>query len=284
MSYPEFICALEKDHNPQLTEEAEHYYQLARQLEKTLYFEDWPNIVANYKKAIELGHWKAMNNLAVLYSKGGYAKGDKSGYPTGVKKDRKKMAALYTRMAELKVPLGYYNFAVALERGDIKASDPSDASYFMFRAASLGSPLAQIRLGRFFAYGLPKEKQRNDLAEPYFHCAGKQDNGDALIEVASFYKRAKNNHARALYYYQKAASLGNFKGFLYLSGVFEEKPASLFDFGYQPDIELSKEYHLMMYKLSKNSALRFPNLMKDYPLPRHPTQGYDADNPDVRPE
>lgn len=285
MSYPEFICAVEKDHNPPLTEEAEHYYQIARQLEKAKGLKDWSNIVANYEKAIELGHWKAMNNLASLYYKGGYVKGDKSDNPTGVRKDREKMAELYTKMVELGVPIGYYNFAVALERGHIKASDPSDASYFMYRAASLGSPLAQVRLGNFFSYGLPREKQRDDLAEPYFHCAGKQDNAGALIEVASFYKIVKNNYAKALYYYQKAASLGNETGFLYLTMVFnEENPRSLYYFGYQPDVELVKKFDEMYRALERNADLRFPNLMKDYPLPRHPTQGYDADNPDVRPE
>ncbi|MFO6010345.1 sel1 repeat family protein, partial [Pseudomonas aeruginosa] len=29
---------------------------------------------------------------------------------------------------------------------------------------------------------------------------------------------------------------------------------------------------------------RFPNLIKDHPLPPHPTQGYDVDRPDWKPE
>ncbi|END0082044.1 sel1 repeat family protein, partial [Pseudomonas aeruginosa] len=37
-------------------------------------------------------------------------------------------------------------------------------------------------------------------------------------------------------------------------------------------------------KLEADPDLRFPNLMKEHPLPPHPTQGYDADRPDWKPE
>lgn len=50
------------------------------------------------------------------------------------------------------------------------------------------------------------------------------------------------------------------------------------------DEKLHKEYYSIYKKLEADPDLRFPNLMKEHPLPPHPTQGYDADRPDWKPE
>lgn len=52
--------------------------------------------------------------------------------------------------------------------------------------------------------------------------------------------------------------------------------------GYQPDRTLYELYVRLSEELSNNPDLRFPNLMKEHPLPRHPVQGYDAEHPDRR--
>lgn len=290
MNYPEFHCALEKDHTPVITPEADKYYQEARRLEKTRGWEDWPAIVNNYEKAIELNHWKAMNNLAILYGKGGYGKADydngnvEKRNPTGVKPDRAKQLALYAKMVELDIPLGYYNWSLAIRKGYIPNTQKGDATAYMFRAAELGSPQAQIYLGNYFAFGLPTYEQRDDIADKYFRCAGRQDNPETLEEVASFYEIAKKNMPLATYFYQKAASLGNYKSMMVLVELFKPKDNRGFDFDYLEDNRLASLYQNLFNQLGQNSDLRFPNLIKDHPLPRHPTQGYDADNPEVRPD
>ena len=135
MAWPKFTCAYEKDHNPPLDVEAEGWFQHARHLEKVEGVKDWPRIVGLYEKAIARDHWKAMHNLARLY---------RTGWPgrPGVEKNTGKMLDLYERMVELKIPLGYYNWAVAAESGRGMLRSDHMASSYMFQAAQLGSCIA----------------------------------------------------------------------------------------------------------------------------------------------
>lgn len=273
MAYPEFTCAYEKDHNPPLDAEAERWFQQARYLEKEL--SDWPKVVELYEKAIAKGHWKAMHNLANLY---------RTGWPgnPGVEQDTSKMLDLYERMVELKVPLGYYNWAVSAEQGRGMLRSERMASSYMFQAAQLGSPLAQVAIGNFFAFGLPQGQQDNEQAEPYFRCAGAQDNPVALIETAAFYEISKENKPRALFYYQRAASLGSTSAINTLTGVFDDPPSASGNLGYRPDRKTYKFYESLYEQVRANPELRFPNLTSEHPLPPHPVQGYDAEYPDRR--
>lgn len=273
MAYPEFTCAYENDHNPPLDAEAERWFQQARYLEKEL--SDWPQVVELYEKAIAKDHWKAMHNLANLY---------RTGWPgrPGVEQDTGKMLDLYERMVELKVPLGYYNWAVSAEQGKGMLRSERMASSYMFQAAQLGSPLAQVAIGNFFAFGLPQGQQDNEQAEPYFRCAGAQDNAEALIETAAFYEISKENKPRALFYYQRAASLGSTKAVMILSSVFDPDSAPQFALGYRSDRKLYEFYERLYEQADANPELRFPELMKEHPLPSHPVQGYDAEHPERR--
>ncbi|UZE10097.1 tetratricopeptide repeat protein [Pseudomonas sp. B21-053] len=277
MAYPTFTCAYEKDHNPPLDAEAERWFQQARSLEKVRGVKDWIAIVDLYDKAIAKDHWKAMHNLAALY---------RTGWPgqPGVEQDTGKMLELYERMVKLKVPLGYYNWAVVAENGQGVLKSDRMASSYMYQAAQLGSPMAQVRLGQYFAFGLPRDKQDDDMAERYYRCAGAQDNPDAIEKTASFYDTAKKNKPRALFYYQRAASLGSSTGLSYLTGVFSAQPEPVDNFGYQPDEKLHEFYSGLWKQLRADRNLRFPKLMSEHPLPPHPKQGFDAEHPDRRPE
>ncbi|WP_371355670.1 tetratricopeptide repeat protein [Pseudomonas chlororaphis] len=277
MAYPTFTCAYEKDHNPPLDAEADGWFQQARALEKVRGVKDWRTIVGLYEKAIAKDHWKAMHNLAGLY---------RTGWPgqPGVEQDTSKMLNLYERMVKLKVPLGYYNWAVTVESGRGVLKSDRMASSYMFQAAQLGSPLAQVQIGQYFAFALPRDKQDDDMAERYYRCAGAQDNPDAIEKTASFYDTARKNKPRALFYYQRAASLGSSSGLSSLSGAFSAQPEPIDNFGYQPDEKLHEFYSGLWKQLRADRNLRFPNLMKDHPLPAHPKQGFDAEHPDRRPE
>ena len=277
MAYPTFICAYEKDHNPPLDAEAELWFQEARALEKVRGVKNWRKIVWLYEKAIAKDHWKAMHNLAGLY---------RTGWPgqPGVEQDTSKMLDLYERMVKLKVPLGYYNWAVIAENGRGVLKSDRMASSYMFQAAQLGSPLAQVRIGNYFSFELPRNRQDDRMAESYFRCAGGQDSPEAIIETAAFYEISKENKPKALFYYQRAASLGSTTGFRNLIGAFDSKSRTVYDFGYKTDEELHVFYSDLWERLRTDPNLRFPNLMNDHPLPAHPTQGFDAEHPDRRPE
>ncbi|MGE6473356.1 tetratricopeptide repeat protein [Serratia proteamaculans] len=262
MAYPVFTCAYERDNNPPLDPQAESWFQQARILEKTRGVKDWKKIVSLYEQAIAKDHWKAMHNLAGLY---------RTGWPgrPGVEQNTTKMLDLYERMVKLKVPLGYYNWAIITENGRGVLKSDRMASSYMFQAAQLGSPLAQVQIGQYFAYALPRHKQDDDMAERYYQCAGAQENSDAILKTASFYDTAKDNKPRSLFYYQRAASLGNSTGFNYLVGAFEPIPRPIHNFGYKPDEKLHKLYLNLSKQLDEDPKLRFPNLMKDYPLADH---------------
>lgn len=277
MAYPTFTCAYEKDHNPPLDVEAEGWFQQARAMEKARGVKDWRAIVGLYEKAIAKDHWKAMHNLAGLY---------RTGWPgqPGVEQNTDKMLDLYERMVKLKVPLGYYNWAVAVENGHGVLKSDRMASSYMFQAAKLGSPSAQVQIGQYFAFALSRDKQDDDMAELYYRCAGAQDNPDAVEETASFYKIARKNNPRSLFYYQRAASLGSFTGLSNLQGAFEPQPIPMYNFGYRPNKKLYEFYTELLEQVDGTSAPLLPELMKDHPLPPHPEQGYDAEHPDRRPE
>lgn len=184
MAYPAFTCAYERDNNPPLDAEAERWFQEARALEKVRGVKNWERIVWLYEQAIAKDHWKAMHNLAGFY---------RTGWPgrPGVEQNTSKMLALYERMVKLRVPLGYYNWAVTVENGRGVLKSDRMASSYMFHAAQLGSPLAQVAIGNYLSFSLPRNKQDDKMAELYFRCAGAQDSSDAVIETAAFYEIAK---------------------------------------------------------------------------------------------
>ena len=277
MAYPIFTCAYEKDHNPPLDAEAERWFQQARALERARAVKESRTIIELYEKAIAKDHWKAMHNLAGLY---------RTGWPgrPGIEQDTGKMLQLYERMVQLRVPLGYYNWAVIAEHGRGVLQSHRMASSYMFQAAQLGSPLAQVRIGNYLAFELPKDKQDQRMAERYFRCAGAQDTPEAIIEAAAFYEIAKENMPLALFYYQRSASLGSLSGIMSLIGAFSAQPQPIDNFGYHPDEKLHEFYSGLMKQLDVDPERRFPNLMKDHPLPAHPKQGFDAEHPNRRPE
>ena len=49
------------------------------------------------------------------------------------------------------------------------------------------------------------------------------------------------------------------------------------------DEKLEKFYYSLYLQIDADPDLRFPNLLKDNPLPPHPVQGYDAARPDWKP-
>lgn len=291
---PHFTCVFEKDHNPPISKQANAYYQKAIQ-------NYWPSNIAdikattkNYQNAIDLGDWRAMNNMAERYNIGVISIDDigrkfdiksTETIATGVPKNLAKARKLYQRMIDMNVPLGYYQWAKAIDRGDIKPQGNRDYLYFIKRSAELGYPMAQVTLGNYYFRQFPKDKDKNYLAEQYIKCAAKQNDTAALVQIGHFYRKTKQNYPLAAFYYQRAASLGSSMGIRMLMFIFTD-PSSrniYIDIGYKPDINLATIYYKMLLQRFDNSNLNFPNLIKDHPLPRHPTQGYDADHPDTRP-
>ncbi|HCF7391158.1 TPA: sel1 repeat family protein [Pseudomonas aeruginosa] len=265
-----FICVNEKDHLPPLDPQADAWYREAVALAKPDALRPWGRIVDLYSKAVERGHWKAMHNLANLY---------RTGWPGGVEKDTQKALDLYQKMIDLEVPQGFYDMGAMIGNRAGVMNPATDGLSFLNKAASLGNPPALTELGKLYIYVAKKK----DLGLAYTHCAASQGYAPASYELGAYYKIVEHNFPKALGYYQASVSQGGKSAALFISGVFDKASPDFDRMWYAPDEKLRKLYDGIYDKLAADPDLRFPNLIKDHPLPPHPTQGYDADRPDWKP-
>ncbi len=266
-----FVCVNEKDHLPPLDSQADAWYREAAALAKPDTLRPWGRIVELYSKAVERGHWKAMHNLANLY---------RTGWPGGVEKDTQKALDLYQKMIDLKIPQGFYNMGAMIGNRAGVNNPATDGLTFLDKAASLGNPPALTELGKLYIY----VAKNRGLGLAYTQCAASQGYAPANYELGSYYELVEHNFPKAARYYLLAASQGNDDAALFMSGVFDKTSPDVDRMWYSPDEKLHKEYYSIYKKLEADPDLRFPNLMKEHPLPPHPTQGYDADRPDWKPE
>ncbi|MDV7943218.1 tetratricopeptide repeat protein [Pseudomonas aeruginosa] len=266
-----FVCVNEKDHLPPLDSQADAWYREAAALAKPDTLRPWGRIVELYSKAVERGHWKAMHNLANLY---------RTGWPGGVEKDTQKALGLYQKMIDLKIPQGFYNMGAMIGNRAGVNNPATDGLTFLDKAASLGNPPALTELGKLYIY----VAKNRELGLAYTQCAASQGYAPANYELGSYYELVEHNFPKAARYYLLAASQGNDDAALFMSGVFDKTSPDVDRMWYSPDEKLHKEYYSIYKKLEADPDLRFPNLMKEHPLPPHPTQGYDADRPDWKPE
>ncbi|MFU7444585.1 tetratricopeptide repeat protein [Pseudomonas aeruginosa] len=266
-----FVCVNEKDHLPPLDSQADAWYREAAALAKPDTLRPWGRIVELYSKAVERGHWKAMHNLANLY---------RTGWPGGVEKDTQKALDLYQKMIDLKIPQGFYDMGAMIGNRAGVNNPATDGLTFLDKAASLGNPPALTELGKLYIY----VAKNRELGLAYTQCAASQGYAPANYELGSYYELVEHNFPKAARYYLLAASQGNDDAALFMSGVFDKTSHDVDRMWYSPDEKLHKEYYSIYKKLEADPDLRFPNLMKEHPLPPHPTQGYDADRPDWKPE
>ncbi|WP_244302778.1 tetratricopeptide repeat protein [Pseudomonas saxonica] len=266
-----FVCVHEKDYLPSLDPLADAWYREAAQLAKPDTLRPWDRIVELYSKAVERDHWKAMHNLAALY---------RTGWPGGVEKDTQKAIDLYQRMIDLNIPQGFYNMgAIIGNRAGVK-NPATDGLTFLDKAARMGNPAALTELGKQHIY----IGNKDSLGLQYTQCAADQGYGQAYYELGSYYEIVKSNFPIALKHYQLALSQGHNLASLIMTTVFEKESPPHMAMWYSPDEELKKFYTDLRTQLKSDPDIRFPNLMKDHPLPPHPTQGYDAERPDWKPD
>ena len=266
-----FVCVHEEDYLPPLDPLADAWYQEAALLAKPDTLRPWNRIVELYSKAVERDHWKAMHNLAALY---------RTGWPGGLEKDIQKTIELYQRMIDLDIPQGYYNMgAIIGNKAGVKNS-ATDGLTFLDKAARMGNPAALTELGKQYIY----IGNQDTLGLQYTQCAADQGYGQAHYELGSYYEIVKSNFPTALNYYQKGLSLGHDSSARIMKNLFSETTPPHEAMWYMPNADSYQVYIGYYQKLLANPELKFPHLIKDHPLPPHPTQGYDADRPDWKPD
>lgn len=266
-----FVCIHEKDYLPLLDPVADAWYREAVQLAKPDTLRPWHHIVELYEKAIERNHWKAMHNLAALY---------RTGWPGGVEKDTQRTIDLYRRMIELNIPQGFYNMGAMIGNKAGITNPATDGLTYLGKAAKMGNPPALTQLGKLYIYVANKEV----LGLEYTHCAAEQGYSPANYELGMYHESVTKNFPKSLINYQIALSRGNIDAAFYMASVFDKKTPQNMALWYTPQEHLNQLYNGYYQQLKADPDLRFPTLMKDHPLPPHPTQGFDAERPDWKPD
>ncbi|MCH4875356.1 sel1 repeat family protein [Pseudomonas sp. TMW22091] len=265
-----FVCAHEKNYLPPLDPLADAWYREAVLLAKPDTLRPWDRIVELYSKAIKRDHWKAMHNLAALY---------RTGWPGGIEKDTQKTIDLYQRMIDLDIPQGFYNMGAIIGNKAGVKNPATDGLTFLDKAARMGNPAALTELGKQLIY----IGNKDELGLLYTQCAAEQGYGHANYELAAYYKIVKRNFPVAILHYQKALAQGHDGAAFLMKRIFNRKTKPQFAMWYEPNDDLNRIYNDLYQQLQNEPDLRFPTLMKDHPLPPHPTQGYDAERPNWKP-
>ena len=233
-------CVRMADHVPPLPPEADKIFKAARALEKRgdLTPREKGQVFEGYKKAAEMGHWKAMNSLIACYR--------------STSAGSEKALEVADKLIAMNIGSGWY------ARHLIYRDDES-----LQKAADLGDPNAQYKLGM---------SQDNDvLGMRYLICAVRQGHGEAAYKIGTYLEMFGNSYMAVEYFY-RAVSLGHDMAALELAGVFHPEYAAD-DFGHNLGFQVSSspELHKAFYNyykiLDKEPGTRLPGLFKKHPLP-----------------
>ena len=245
---PSWECVRMADHVPPLPPEADKLFQLVRDLEKVATSPEEIQAVADgYQMAASLGHWKAMNNLLACYL-----------YGTCTPRDWGKARELADQLIAMNVGSGWYARYI-MERDE----------EFLHKAADLGEPNAQCKLGYHYLY--PKDQDIRGLR--YLVCATRQGHGEAAYEIG-IYLKMFDSYYKAMEYFYRGAALGHPMAAFELADIFHPnyKPdAVIHTLGFlasSPPFNTYSEYFSKLWeKLKANPGTQTPDLFKKYPLP-----------------
>ncbi len=231
---------LDRSIYPELDEDAEKDFYKAFELETPKGIPiDFKEVVRLYQNAVDKGHWKAMNNLSILYLRG-----------LGVEQSAVKSVELIAMMAELNIPEGHMAFGLAIDegRGGLKGGREKALEYYAI-AARQGHPRAQTIIGKHVLYDLGDQAKGLSLIE----CALSQEYGDAAWELGAYYFNEDN--AKTVHYHWEGAKLGQ------KLSISELKRAYRFGaLGLNKDTERAKCLLQIVNRLDKDPSLRFPDL------------------------
>ena len=188
-----------------------------------------------------------MNNLLACYL-----------YGTCTPKDWGKARELADQLIAMNVGSGWYARYI-MERDD----------EFLHKAADLGEPNAQCKLGYHYLY--PKDQDIRGLR--YLVCATRQGHGEAAYEIG-IYLKMFGSYYKAMEYFYRGAALGHPMAAFELADIFHPnyKPdAVVHTLGFlassPPFCTYSEAFHKLWKKLKANPGTHTPDLFKKYPLP-----------------
>uniref|UniRef100_UPI0039B77745 tetratricopeptide repeat protein n=1 Tax=Comamonas halotolerans TaxID=3041496 RepID=UPI0039B77745 len=165
-------------------------------LEKAPGPKDFDTIARTYEQAVALGHWKAMQNVQILYYQG------LTTHPAPALR----VTELNEKLIALGAAIGYYNMANNLETGYGVKQDKKAALAYYRKSADLGSPDGQAYVGEKMVFDFKKR----DLGRSMLECAIAQGSPIAARTLGLFHQLVSYNFSEMLSAMQKAVSLGDY--------------------------------------------------------------------------
>ncbi len=196
-----------------------------------------------YHQAVRMGHWVAMNNLAVSYYRG-----------YGIEEDDSKALYWYRQIEAFGIPEGYTNMALVYRKGIGVEKDTDKALAYMDKAAQLGEPDAQFMVGKYLYHPL----KRKPDAYKVLACAMAQGHREAAFELALHYKVDKD-FEKAYQTYRKGAMLGSASCINALKRAYAHRPKYP-TFGLNQYIERAICLERLVDELDENPELTYPDL------------------------
>ena len=135
---------------------------------------DWNKAFALFKQAADKGLAEAQYNLALLYTDG-----------RGVEKNAVQAANWFSKAAAQGMPDAALEYGVLVFRGEGVQKDEVLGTKWLTIAAQHGNAVAQNRVARILALGLPGVKQDPIEAMKWNFLAAKQGRGDLELDAAT---------------------------------------------------------------------------------------------------
>ncbi|MGU2316349.1 tetratricopeptide repeat protein [Pseudomonas aeruginosa] len=276
-----FTCTTEQ--NPPVDPQADDWFLRARELERQNIEAHDAEMVRLYQMAADRGHYKAMLNLAGLYSRG-----------TAVPRDESKAVDLVEQALKLNAPHAFYTMGVMLQQGiGVRQDEAAALSYFR-RAADLGNRYGQQAIGEairdaFIKQPEPEKGRGYSIAIKMLECSLAQGLAESGYTLGMHFLYLEKETSKSLSYFQKAASLGHEKSIYMLYSIFNDG-----EDGLAKDPQRAVCYFERWNEAKLAPGRQFPDIDRLCPLPPPPartgTSGqlsprvglwHQADNPAV---
>jgi len=184
----EFSCLQEQ--SPPLDKEADEWFQQARRIERGEEPGTAKEVLALYEKAVAKDHYKAINNLAKIYTMGDITETD---YQRALK--------LTERGMQLESPIAYYTMGVNLEHGIGVKQDSAASLVYLRKSADMGCPPGQYVVGEMLLMGdytsYPEEgKEIEAIGIQMLECALEQGHAKAGVELGYYFTNEDEHKER----------------------------------------------------------------------------------------
>ncbi|VAW65744.1 hypothetical protein MNBD_GAMMA10-512 [hydrothermal vent metagenome] len=248
----EFSCI--KEQNPPLDKEADEWFQQARRIERGEEPGTAKEVLELYEKAVAKDHYKAINNLAKIYTMGDITE-----------TDHHRALKLTERGMQLESPIAYYTMGVNLEQGIGVKPDSAASLVYLRKSADMGCPPGQYIVGEILLGDFrqtPDADRIMGIGIQMLECSLEQGHAKAGVELGYYFTTRDEHKERGLVYFQKAAALGDSDALYALLSAFEDGTE-----GAPQEPERAACYDKLWDELDKDKKKKFPDIDQRCPLP-----------------